>query len=178
MRSSAGICWRESPSQRAQKFTSTTWPRNSERRRFLPSMPRNTKSGASLPTILGAAAIDDWAIAALTINDAASNALRMLCKIQIDAAAPRLINHAGNPAVLGTPVDRKLCALAFRRVCPDQTLCKIAQCEPQCQRNDCAFTLFLYDLAHIRANFPRATDRETKADGGDTGICGASLTQP
>src|SRR5258708_30913345 len=47
---------------------------------------------------------------------------------------------------------RKLCALALRRVCPDQTLCKIAQCEPQCQRNGGAFARFLQDLAHIHAH--------------------------
>jgi hypothetical protein len=125
-------------------------------RRFRPSKPRNTKSGAALPTMLIAAASDAVPIASPRIRPPASTALRMRCNAQNDAVAPRLINHAGNPAVpdlsLGRWVPyRKLCALAFRRVCPDQTLCKIAQCEPQCQRNDCAFTGFLYDLAHIRA---------------------------
>src|SRR3974390_427418 len=155
MRSSAGICWREFPSERDQKFTNTTWPRYSDRRRFLPSNPRSTKSGAGLPTMLGAAASDAPAKAAPRIRPPTINALRMPCNAPTDAEAPRLINHAGNPAVLGMPVDRKLCALAFQRVCPYQTLCKIAQCEPQCQRNGCAYIAFLYDLAHIRGNLFR-----------------------
>src|SRR5882757_990008 len=99
MRSSAGISWRESPSERLQKFTNTTWPRNSDKRKLRPSNPRNTKSGASLPTMLGAAAGDDAAIAALRIRLPAINALRMRCNAQTDATASRFINHAGNPAV-------------------------------------------------------------------------------
>src|ERR1700722_2702796 len=99
MRSSAGICWRESPSERDQKFTRTTWPRNSDKRRFRPSKPRNTKSGAALPTMLGAAASDAVPIASPRLRPPASTALRMRCNAQNDAVAPRLINHAGNPAV-------------------------------------------------------------------------------
>ena len=80
-----------------------------------------------------------------------------------DAGAPRTVNHAGNPAVLGTPVDRKLCALAFQRVCPDQTLCKIAQCEPQCQRSGRPFARFQYDLAHIRESFTEVRSKNGDA---------------
>jgi hypothetical protein len=81
----------------------------------------------------------------------------------IGARARPNINHAGNPAVLGSssegnsPVDRKLCALAFQRVCPDQTLCKIAYCEPQCQRVGLRFTQIEYDVAHIRGKSLRVT---------------------
>src|ERR1700679_826057 len=98
IRSSAGICWRESPSERVQKFTKTTWPRNSDRRKLRPSNPRNTKSGASLPTMLGAAASDDEARATLSIMLTMHNALRMRYDAQTDAEAPRFLNHAGNPA--------------------------------------------------------------------------------
>jgi hypothetical protein len=85
IRSRAGISCRESPAHRAQKFTNTTWPRNSDMRRFLPSMALNTKSGASLPTSVGADALDgairdDTVITALRITlPGSNNALRMRC---------------------------------------------------------------------------------------------------
>jgi hypothetical protein len=117
-----------------------------------------------LPTMVGAAARDDAAIAAPRIRLPAINALRMRCNAHTDAAASRFINHAGNPAVLDLILKkwapyRKLCALAFQRVCPDQTLCKIAQCEPQCQRNGGVFARFLQDLAHIRAHSSNGRQR-------------------
>src|ERR1700679_3731916 len=78
IRSSAGISCRESPAHRAQKFTNTTSPRNSDMRRLLPSIAFSTKSGASLPgRVGGAAAIDGAADAAQRISQPASNALRM-----------------------------------------------------------------------------------------------------
>jgi hypothetical protein len=46
-------------------------------RRLLPSIDFNTKSGASLPTSVGAAAIDEPVNAVLKIKPPASNSLRM-----------------------------------------------------------------------------------------------------
>jgi len=74
---------------------------------------------------------------------------------QTDAAAPRFINHAGNPAVPGLTLENGPRTGSFAPSPFGEfaliTLCKIAQCEPQCQRNGGVFARFLHDLAHIRA---------------------------
>src|SRR5215469_6210887 len=71
----------------------------------------------------------------------------------------------GNPAVVGRPVDRKLCALAFRRVCPDQTYAKSHNVNRSVNATKGAFSRSQYDLAHIReilVHLPRELIRDER----------------
>jgi len=108
--------------------------------------------------MVGAAAGDEAAHAALNTRLHTRNTLRMQRyphRIVLELADVEPSPARGNISITlvtplsEEPVNRKLCALDFRRVCPDQILCKIAYCEPQCQRADLAFVRTEYDLAHI-----------------------------
>src|ERR1700722_1026150 len=101
IRSSAGICRRESPAHRAQKLMSTTWPRNSDKRRFLPSMLRNAKSGAGLPSRVGTAECVAAASNALIANPQATRVFLIRASLALvrsyakSHTASRSVNETG-----------------------------------------------------------------------------------